>query len=130
MGGPWRRLRSRPSIGPRPMPRRSAIGRSFAMPFSRESPLNVVNAKAFCVLLRVLWIEDSVGEFDRTHVGGRNLHAQFLHGGEIQVRSKDLFGYLFVIGRGLDHAPAAELAEPPVPVRSRWEITVALGEDH
>ena len=56
---------------------------------------------------------DAVEQRELLHLGHLRRDAHLLHRLEVDVRPHDPLGDALVVGRALDHAPAAELGEPP-----------------
>src|SRR5213075_223588 len=54
----------------------------------------------------------------------------FLHRLLVNVRTHDLLDHAVVVRRPGDHAPAPELAEPPLAVFGLRIVAVALAENH
>src|SRR5437879_9182034 len=117
----------RPTTSTTPTMERAKLSKTFFMSFL---PLQTMNCETRCVFFGVLWIEHAVGQPGRGKVRCGDLHAEFFHRRQIEVRAHNLFGHLLVIRRAFDHAPSPELAQPPVAVGPRREVAVALGENH
>ena len=64
------------------------------------------------------------------HLGHLLRHPHLLHRLEVDVRPQHLLRHRGVIGGALDHAPAPELAEPPLAERRLRIVGVAIREGH
>src|SRR5256885_15707519 len=116
----------RPTISATPTSERAKLLSSFFM----SLPCKIIDQETLGVLLRILWIENAVGQLHWRQVHRAALYAQFLHRFEINVGAQNFTGDLLIIRRALHHSPTPELAEPPVTVGARREVAVALGIDH
>src|SRR5678815_596214 len=72
-----------------------------------------VDRKRSRVLLRIACVEDTIEQRDLLQLDNLWRHAHFLHGLNVDIRSQHTLGHAAVVWWLLDHAPAAELAEPP-----------------
>src|SRR6185369_11150166 len=122
---------ARRSAAERPPSRVSAGGTQWCWR-NRSSAFDIVNDKTFCIRLEIAgWVEGHTVEQSflvvvRSAVGIADLLHRFL----IEVRTHDLFGDALVIRRPADHAPAAELGQPPLRELRLRIIAVALAVNH
>src|SRR4029450_13563763 len=89
-----------------------------------------VDRKRSRVLLWITCVEDTIEQRDLLHLDNLWRHAPFLHGLQGDIRSQDTLGHAAVVGWLPDHAPAAELAEPPHAERGMRIVAVAIREHH
>src|SRR5260370_1946471 len=100
----------RPTIRATPTNERAKLLNSFFMSLTCK----IIDRETLGVFLRILRIENAVGELHRCQVHRIALYAQLLHRFQINVGPQNFPGDLLIIRRARYHSPPPELAEPPV----------------
>src|SRR4030095_11858112 len=90
-----------------------------------------MNLETCCIVLGLRLVERfSVKECFRFVVVATMSEAHVFHGVLVEIRAEDLTNDPLVVRDTRDHAPPAELGEPPDTVLWLWIIAVSLAEDH